>query len=113
LKEGKVMAILPDVRARTEALPIEFLGREANIGAGMALFARQAGVPIFPIILKRVGWTRHVWTPLEPVFPAGESDKQQDWQRMTQAVMTRFDQAICESPEQYFWYNKRWVLDPL
>jgi len=27
--------------------------------------------------------------------------------------MTRLESAIREHPEQYFWFNKRWVLDPL
>ena len=39
--------------------------------------------------------------------------KEADWTRMTQQGMDIFDQAIRKHPDQYFWYNKRWVLDPL
>ena len=32
---------------------------------------------------------------------------------LTQQVIDIYDRAIRQEPEQYFWYNKRWVLDPL
>jgi len=28
-------------------------------------------------------------------------------------VMRHLDAAIRAHPEQYFWFNKRWVLEPL
>jgi lauroyl/myristoyl acyltransferase len=31
---------------------------------------------------------------------------------MTQATMDLFDRAIRQQPDQWFWYNRRWVLDP-
>jgi len=113
LRGGKILGILPDVRARTPALAITFLGGHANIGAGMAMFARQVNCAIQPAGVFRVGWTRHQWQMCDAVFPDESLDKQEDWKRMTQAVMTSLDQFIREHPEHYFWYNKRWVLDPL
>ena len=59
LQSGEVMAVLPDVRMRTEAVGVRFLGGTANLGAGMAHFARLAKVPIVPCIILREGWTRH------------------------------------------------------
>jgi KDO2-lipid IV(A) lauroyltransferase len=113
LRAGKVLAILPDVRAPTRSLAVPFLGGEANIGAGMALFAGRAGVPILPAYVVREGWTRHRWTVLDPVYPNPQADRKSDRLRMTREVMARFDAAIRKHPEHYFWYNKRWVLDPL
>ena len=113
LKEGKVLAILPDVRSRTPSLSIEFLGGSANLGAGMAMFSRQTGAPILPAGLIRDGWSRHRWKTFDPIRPDDSLDKQADWHRMTQKVLSLFDQFIREHPENYFWYNKRWVLDPL
>lgn len=113
LKAGNVLAILPDVRARTEALKIEYLGKEANLGGGMAMFARQTNLPIVPTYGIREGWTRHRWQLLDPVYPDLEIDKRKDWERMTQEIMNRFTGIVRQHPEQYFWYNKRWVLEPL
>jgi len=113
LKKGEMMAILPDVRMRTEAVKVRFLGKEANIGAGMALFARHAGVPIIPAVMTRVGWARHVAKVYPPIEADPARDKQEDVKRMTQAVMDIVSEAILADPGQWFWYNRRWVLEPV
>jgi len=113
LKAGKVLAFTNDLRAKTQAMSVQFLGKKANIVGGMALFARQAKVPVFPLYLTRDGWTYHRVTFADPIYPDPSLPKEEDWQRITQEVMNFFDEAIKKRPEQYFWYNKRWVLDPL
>ncbi len=109
-KEGKVLAILPDLRAKTNAIKVRFLGRDVDIPGGMALFAREAGVPIVPAYVERVGWGRHRWCHFEPIRPDPNLDRDADDRRMTQYVMECFDKAIRAHPDQYFWFNKRWVL---
>ncbi len=113
LKQGQVLAFLTDLRSKTPGIRAHFLGQEANLVAGLGLFARQAGVPVLPAYVRRVGWARHVWQVEEPIYPDPTLEKAQDWQRITQRVMDIFDRAIRDYPEQYFWYNRRWVLDPL
>jgi len=110
LKAGKVLAILPDLRAKADFVPVHFLGTTAQIPAGMASFARQSGVPIIPAFVIRVGWARHVAKAFEPVWPDPTADEREDWKRMTQYVMDCFNHAIREYPDQYFWFNGRWVL---
>ena len=113
LKAGEVLAILPDVRSSTEALSIDFLGGKANLGAGAALFAQMAHCPIYPVALIRRGWTHHEYKVFDPIFPDSSLDKKEDWQRMMQKLASIFDAEIRARPEQYFWFNKRWVLDPI
>ncbi|MDF7798675.1 hypothetical protein P4C99_04325 [Pontiellaceae bacterium B1224] len=113
IRAGKVLAILPDVRNKTEAFPIRFLNGEANLGAGVALFARQCNCPIYPAIVRRVGWTRHEAVIFDPIRPDASLEKTEDWKRIMQQMMDLFDTEIAKTPEQYFWYNKRWVLDPI
>ena len=113
LREGKVLAFMTDLRSRTPALRVRFLGHEANVVGGMGLFARQAGVPVIPVVVYRDGLARHRFRDFPAIQPDPARPKEEDWQRMTQAVMDIYDAAIRANPEQYFWYNKRWVLDPL
>jgi KDO2-lipid IV(A) lauroyltransferase len=113
LKASEVLAILPDVRSGTEALAIDFLGGKANLGAGVALFAQMANCPIYPAVLLRRGWTHHEYKVFDPIFPDPSLDKKEDWQRMMQKLVSIFDAEIHAHPEQYFWFNKRWVLDPI
>ncbi|MDR3580683.1 MAG: lysophospholipid acyltransferase family protein [Oryzomonas sp.] len=111
-KQGKVLLILPDNHSRTESPKVEFLGGKANLGVGAAFFARKTGRPIYPIVLFRHGWNRHDCKLFDPIYPDQHLDKDADTQRMMQQLMTVFDKEIRQHPEQYFWYNKRWVLDP-
>lgn len=113
LKAGKIFAMLPDVRARETGVMVPFLGGEAALATGMELFARHANVPIFPAYALREGWDRHRWIPLKPVLADPSVDRETDQRRIMLEVMALFDEAIRAHPEQYFWYNKRWILDPL
>jgi len=113
LEAGKILGFLPDVRAKREAILIEFLGRPANIYGGMAGFARHARAAILPSVAVRIGWTRHRWTIFEPVWPDPDVGREADSRRITQEVMRVYERAIREEPEQFFWYNHRWILTPL
>lgn len=113
LHEGRAFAVLPDVRMRRPDLTVSFLGGQANLGRGMAVFARGAHVPILPVVLTRVGWFDHRIETLPIVPPDPARDKEADIQRMTTTVLGLFDTAIRRDPGQWFWYNSRWVLDPL
>jgi KDO2-lipid IV(A) lauroyltransferase len=113
LRNGNVLAILPDVRMPTPDLKIPFLGGTANFGRGMAMFAITAKVPIIPAIFRRSGWTRHEFDHLPAILPDPALDREQDAKRITEAVIAQVDAAIRQSPEQWFWYNKRWVLTPI
>ena len=113
VRKGGVLAIMPDARMRTPGIEMPLLGGTANLGAGMATFARIAGVPIFPVMVTREGWTRHRIRPFPTVEPDMSLDKQADVQRMTAIVLKEFDREIQADPEQWFWFNSRWVLDPV
>ncbi len=113
LKEGKVLAILIDLYAKQGGAQVPFLGKQANIGRGIGVIARHSGAPIYPAITIRKGWTNHSWSVCDAIQSDQNLDKKSDSIRMTEACLKFFDQVIREHPEQYFWYNKRWVLDPL
>ena len=113
LRSGQALAILPDVRMRHPDLPLPFLGATCNLGRGMAQFARGAGVPILPILVTRQGWRKQRMRCLDPVHPDPELDKSADHVRITRFVMAQVEQTIRAEPEQWFWYNRRWIADPV
>jgi Kdo2-lipid IVA lauroyltransferase/acyltransferase len=113
IRGGRFLAILPDSRMPYEDLEIPFLGGSANLGSGMALFARLTKRPIVPCLPIREGWARHRIEVLEPVPPIVTDDKAADLRAMTEAVVRQLDEGIRRHPEQWFWYNGRWVLDPV
>lgn len=113
LKQGGVLTFLADLRVVRNGILVEFLGKEASVAPGMALFAKQARVPIFPIIVTREGWTRHRLEFQAPIQPDHGRDKREDQQRMTQEVFHIMSRAVRQYPEQWFWYNKSWILEPV
>lgn len=112
LKKGGILAFLADLRVSPTGTMVRFLGAEASVAPGLARFAKQTGVPIFPVVTRRVGWARHSIVFTDPIHPQKELSKDEDCKRMTQAAFDVIDQAIRETPEQWFWFNKRWILDP-
>lgn len=111
LKNGEILAFLADLRVE-DGIPVDFLGFRAHVAPGMALFANQTQVPILPLIVTRESWTRHGLAFQPSVFPNPEVPKDEDRQRMTQEVFDIMSEAIREMPEQWFWFNKSWILDP-
>jgi len=112
LQQGRLLAILPDIGAKRGGVTVDFLNNKSTIGPGTAAFAQMANCPVYPICVRRIGWTRHDATLLDPVVPDPAADKTEDQQRIMQEVMGAISKEICKTPEQYFWYNKRWVLNP-
>jgi len=113
LRKGYLLAILPDVRMRRGGIMVPFLGGEANVGEGMAMFARQCDVPIFPCIVTRHGWAQHKGKVGPAIWPDSRLDKESDILRMTKEVLSLIDEEIRKDPGQWFWFNKRWILDPV
>ena len=63
--------------------------------------------------VRRVGLAHHVFDLAEPLFPDKSLDEEADIRRLTETVMASIEAQIRSDPGQWFWYNKRWVLDPL
>lgn len=112
MKQGKILLILPDSHSRTESPKVTFFGKNANLGIGAAYFARKLECPIYPIFLYRQGWNSHQYRIFAPIYSDQSKDKNSDIQHMMQELMSVFDLEIRRKPEQYLWFNKRWVLDP-
>lgn len=112
LRAGKFLAIMPDLRSNQPGVPIHFFGTTANLYPGTAQFARQAGIPVFLAVMKRHGWTHHKLDLHGPFEPDPARSKTDDIAHLTQTIMTILDTEIRRDPAQWFWFNKRWILDP-
>ncbi len=112
LHAGKIFGILPDVRMKTPGVPVKLFGYDADLPGGVAMFARRTGVPIFLGHVRRVGWSKHIWDFEPPIWSDPESDPDQEAARISQRIADYFTEIVRLHPEQYFWYNKRWVLEP-
>ena len=110
LAAGKVVAILIDLRTGRNAATFSFLGHETRLGRGVGVIARQSGAPVVPVVTLRQGCSQHRWVLKPPLFPDPALDRKSDSIRITAACLEVFDAAIRRHPEQYFWYNKKWLF---
>jgi len=108
--EQKMLALLPDVRAKIGGIPVTYLGASITVPGGAAKYAREAGVPVFTSEVVRKGWMRHSWGHTGRIEPDLSLSESEDRERIMQYIMDRFAESVQAYPENYFWFNKRWVL---
>ncbi len=113
IRNGRAFAILPDLRVPNPDVEVPFLNGTANVSHGGALFAVATGAPLVVAIMRRENGM-HTFDHLATLRPNPDaSDKKEEACRLTREAMALLDAAIKKTPEQWFWYNKRWLLQPV
>jgi len=110
---GRAFAILPDLRVPHPDVEVDFLGGKANVSHAAAAFAVRCGSPIVVAAMRREGG-RHVFVHIATLRPApGAADRKEEAERLTREAMRLIDAEIRLCPGDWFWYNKRWILQPV
>ena len=113
IRNGRAFAILPDLRVPSPDVEVPFLNGVANVSHGGALFAVVTDAPLVVAMMRRENGL-HTFDHLATLRPNPDAaDKKEEACRLTREVMTLLDAAIQKTPEQWFWYNKRWILQPV
>ncbi len=113
LKAGNVIAILVDLRARQPDLKLPFLSHTADLGRGVGLMSYLAKCPVLPAYATRLPGGRHQWHFKDAILPDPDANRNEDAERILRQALPPLEAAIRTHPEQYFWFNKRWVLEPI
>ena len=112
LKDGRAFAILPDLRVRRPDVEVDFFGGKANVAHTGAMFAVRCGCPIVVAQMQRVGG-RHVFNHIATLRPDPDApDRREECVRLTRETMSLLDCEIRKRPGDWFWFNKRWILEP-
>ena len=112
LGQGRCFAILPDLRVPVKDVQVPFLNGTANVSHGGASFAAAAGAPVVVAIMRRENGL-HVFDHLATLRPDPAKSRKDEAVRLTREAMALLDSAIRKAPEHWFWYNKRWILQPV
>lgn len=113
LKKGNIIAILVDLRARQNDLKVPFLGHTADLARGLGLMSHVSGCPVVPTYVTRPEGGGLRWHFKEAIMPDSDRDRNDDAARILRETLPPLEAAIRAHPEQYFWFNKRWVLEPM
>jgi Kdo2-lipid IVA lauroyltransferase/acyltransferase len=109
LKENQIIGILSDQNvARYEGVFVDFFGRSACTGVGLAVMAMRSGAPIIPVFMARQKSGKYKFI-IKPFIKAictddYEADLQVNTQRFTKII----EDIVREYPEQWFWFHQRW-----
>jgi KDO2-lipid IV(A) lauroyltransferase len=77
------------------------------------MLAVSTGAPIIIAVMRRENGL-HTFTHVDTIYPDPEAkDKKAEAIRLTTEVMSKLDAEIKKTPEHWFWFNKRWILEPV
>ena len=112
LEAGRVFAILPDLRVPHKDVEADFLNGKANVSHAGAMFAVKCGCPVVVAMMRRENG-KHVFDHIATLRPDPSAKPKEEAARITREAMSAIDAKIKEYPGQWFWYNKRWILQPV
>jgi KDO2-lipid IV(A) lauroyltransferase len=113
LQAGRAFAILPDLRVRVKDVEVDFLGGKANVSRAGAMFAVKCGSPIVVAAMRRHG-VKHVFNHIATLRPdPSAADRKAEAERLTREAMRLIDAEVRRNPGDWYWYNKRWILEPV
>ncbi|MEO8194280.1 MAG: lysophospholipid acyltransferase family protein [Gemmatimonadales bacterium] len=113
LRANGVVGIVGDQDARRSGIFVPFLGRPASTHRGPALFALRLGAPVFSCMARRLAGDEvryEVSAVRVPYEPTGNLDA--DVRNLTADLSLLLETEVRKSPEQYFWFHKRWKTQP-
>ena len=112
LRAGRAFAILPDLRVKTPDVEVPFLNGRANVSHAGAMFAVRSGAPIVVAAMRRVKG-RHAFRHIATIRPDMTANPKDEAVRLTREVMRLINDEVKAHPGEWYWYNKRWLLEPV
>ncbi len=107
LREGKFLALLSDQAAHSDDYFTTFLGRDAAIFLGAAVFALRTKLPIILSMPRRIGIGKHRLELTE--IKTDDLTFSDDNVKVLAERYTRAIEAyIRRYPDQWFWLHNRW-----
>lgn len=112
LREGAMVAMLPDQDARGIGIYVDFFGRPASTLTGPARIAMSGGATILTGVLERTGRGRYRARMLRVLTPDPARDRDEETARLTAEVTRALEEAIRERPDHWYWIHRRWKTPP-
>ncbi len=111
LREGKLLALLSDQAAHSDDYFTTFLGRDAAIFLGAAVFALRTKLPIILSMPRRIGIGKHV-LELSEIKTDDLTFSSENVKVLAERYTRAIESYIRRYPEQWFWLHNRWKRTP-
>lgn len=110
LARGRTVVLIADQDARSRGLAVTFFGRPASTFRGPVRLALRTGAPLVFASLVRNGdryrltaETMHEESAAPAAYPTREAELE-----LTRRWVAALERRVRESPQQYFWFHRRW-----
>lgn len=110
LKAGRFVGMIVDQHASSMHTRMDFFGRPAAVSTGPATFAVRAGCPVFPLLMVRERFDRHLVDAGRPIYPAQEGTEEEKILAITREYTRFFEDGIRRHPDQWLWSHRRWKI---
>ena len=109
LKENQIIGILSDQNVATyEGVFVDFFGRPACTGVGLAVMAMRSGAPVIPAFMARQKSGKYKLILKPAVEAIRTDDYEADLVVNTQRFTKIVEEIVREYPDQWFWFHQRW-----
>ena len=88
---------------------IDFMGRQARFTTAPAMIARHVGARVWVGRCLRIGKESRFRMEMQELAMPQTADKVADATALTTAMFAAFEAWIREAPEQWMWWNTRWL----
>jgi KDO2-lipid IV(A) lauroyltransferase len=114
LRRNELVALVCDLPPKEgRSVRVRICGQEALVPAGPALLALRSGAPLVPFVCRRLPDDRYRVEVQPPLRFDATDDKDRDVERLTQAIMDRFDPVLRANPEQWYLFSPMWHHEDL
>lgn len=87
---------------------LPLFGYPTKTNTGLAAIWRRTGVPVFPLVIRRISPFQHQATVWPEMTLQKTQDAAADILHNTAAFNAMMEKMILSAPDQYFWLHDRW-----
>ncbi|MEE8404268.1 MAG: lysophospholipid acyltransferase family protein [candidate division Zixibacteria bacterium] len=109
LNANGIVAIVADQHAPS-GIKLNFLGREAMVPRGPALFSIRKNAPVCSYLIRRERFDRHIVIAGPMIYPPDSGDEEADIRYITEKYTSFFEDGIRQWPDQWLWTHRRWKI---
>ncbi len=106
---GRLAFVCDEVDRR--GLPVPFFNHQARFTPVPAMIARHVGARLWMVRCLRDGKDSRFRVDVKELEVQRTDDREEDVRQTTAAIFRQFEAWIREAPEQWLWWNTRWVED--
>ena len=109
VRQGGHLGFVCDQVDRRRGLPVPFFAQQAKFTPVPAMIARHVGARIWMMRCLRIGKRSCFRIDVKELDVRRTTDQADDVRATTAAIFRQFEFWIREAPEQWMWWNTRWV----